>query len=146
MDATGGCPSGERWLVRHWQASFRRAVVCQPLAGAPQESGGWSATGWRPSGERWLVYHWQAPFRKAVVSLPLAGAPQESGGWAATGMRPSGERLFVRHWRAPLKRAVVGPPLDFMYYKLFLGFHSLKLLKSITYIDPLLFGHAKAQH
>ena len=43
--ATGGGPSGERWLVRHWRAPFRRAVVGPPLAGAPQESGGWSSTG-----------------------------------------------------------------------------------------------------
>ena len=28
---TGGRPSGERWLVRHWQAPLRRALVGPPL-------------------------------------------------------------------------------------------------------------------
>ena len=60
-------------------------MVGPPLAGARQESGGWSATGGRSSEERWLVRHWQAPLRRAVVGPPLAGAPQESRGWSATG-------------------------------------------------------------
>ena len=47
--ASGGRPSGKQWLVRHWRAPLRRAVVGPPLAGAFQESGGWSAIGGRPS-------------------------------------------------------------------------------------------------
>ena len=60
-------------------------MVGPPLAGAPQESGGWSATGGRPSGDWWLVRHWRAPLRRPVVGPPLAGTPQKSGGWSATG-------------------------------------------------------------
>ena len=66
-------------------------MVGPPLAGAPQECGGWSATGGRPSEERWSVCHLQAPLRRAVVGPPLVGAPQESGDWSATGGRPSGK-------------------------------------------------------
>ena len=77
-------------------------MVGLPLAGASQETGGWSATGGRPSREQLLVRHWRAPLRKAVVGSPLAGAPQKSGGWSATDRRPSRERWLVRHWRAPL--------------------------------------------
>ena len=70
-------------------------MVGPPLAGAPQESSGWSATGGRPSGERWLVRHWRAPLRRAMVGPPLVGAPQESGSWSATGGHPSGESIPV---------------------------------------------------
>ena len=52
-------------MVCHWQAPLKRAVVGPPLAGAPQESSGWSATGGRPS---------------KVVGLPLAGASKKSSG------------------------------------------------------------------
>ena len=67
----------EQWLVRHWRAPLRSAVVGLPLVGAPQKSGGRSATCRRPSEERWLVRHWWALLRRAVIGPPLAGAPQE---------------------------------------------------------------------
>ena len=70
-------------------------MIGPPLAGAPQESGGWSATGGRPSKEQWLVRHWRAPLKRALVGPPLAGAPQESGSWSATGGHPSGESIPV---------------------------------------------------
>ena len=47
-------------------------MVGPPLAGAPQENGGWSATGGRLSGERWLDRHWPAPLKREVVGPPLA--------------------------------------------------------------------------